>query len=82
MEIGFNFIYIILIALFVYLKYQFLPFILGFLLSTLFKEESTAMQAGVGSFYPLMMLSGILWPIEGNINEYENYLVNLKFKIS
>ena len=38
---------------------------LGFLLSTLFKEESTAMQAGVGSFYPLMMLSGILWPIEG-----------------
>ena len=23
------------------------------------------MQAGVGSFYPLMMLSGILWPIEG-----------------
>ena len=38
---------------------------LGFLLSTLFKEESTAMQAGIGSFYPLMMLSGILWPIEG-----------------
>jgi len=37
----------------------------GFLLSTLFKEESTAMQAGIGSFYPLMMLSGILWPIEG-----------------
>ena len=31
------------------------------------------MQAGIGSFYPLMMLSGILWPIEGktlkNLNE-------------
>ena len=25
------------------------------------------MQAGIGSFYPLMMLSGILWPIEGKI---------------
>ena len=25
------------------------------------------MQAGIGSFYPLMMLSGILWPIEGRI---------------
>ena len=37
------------------------------------------MQAGVGSFYPLMMLSGILWPIEGNINEYDNSSANLKF---
>ena len=36
------------------------------------------MQAGVGSFYPLMMLSGILWPIEGNINEYDNSSANLK----
>ena len=31
------------------------------------------MQAGVGSFYPLMMLSGILWPIEG-IKNYEYIL--------
>ena len=47
-------------------------FEIGFLLSTLFKEESTAMQAGIGSFYPLMMLSGILWPIEGKILKNSN----------
>lgn len=30
------------------------------------------MQAGIGSFYPLMMLSGILWPIEGKILKNSN----------
>lgn len=37
----------------------------GFLLSTLFNEQTTAMQCAIGSFYPMLMLSGILWPLEG-----------------
>ena len=37
----------------------------GFLLSTLFSTQTTAMQCSIGSFYPVLLLSGILWPIEG-----------------
>ena len=37
----------------------------GFLLSTLFTQQTTAMQCAIGSFYPILLLSGILWPIEG-----------------
>lgn len=37
----------------------------GFLLSTLFSEQTTAMQCAIGSFYPMLLLSGIIWPIEG-----------------
>jgi ABC-type multidrug transport system permease subunit len=35
------------------------------LLSTIFSEQTTAMQCAIGSFYPMLLLSGILWPIEG-----------------
>ena len=37
----------------------------GFLLSTVFSTQTTAMQCSIGSFYPILLLSGILWPIEG-----------------
>lgn len=37
----------------------------GFLLSTLFSQQTTAMQCAIGSFYPVLLLSGILWPVEG-----------------
>ena len=42
------------------------------------------MQAGIGSFYPLMMLSGILWPIEGKIlnNLNEKHILTEKEKWS
>ena len=47
-----------------YLK-TILPLFLGFLLSILCPSENDAMQATVGSFYPILLLSGILWPVEG-----------------
>ena len=31
----------------------------------MFKDESAAMQFTIGSFFPLLCLSGILWPLEG-----------------
>jgi len=37
----------------------------GFLLSTVFSQQTTAMQCAIGSFYPILLLSGILWPVEG-----------------
>ena len=43
----------------------FLFSISGFLLSTLFSQQTTAMQCAIGSFYPILLLSGILWPVEG-----------------
>jgi len=35
------------------------------LLSTVFSQQTTAMQCAIGSFYPILLLSGILWPVEG-----------------
>jgi len=37
----------------------------GYLLSTLFNNQADAMQCAIGSFYPMLLLSGILWPLEG-----------------
>ena len=37
----------------------------GLLLASIFDELTTTMQAGVGSFYPNMLLCGFLWPVEG-----------------
>ena len=38
---------------------------LGFLLSVVCPTEPDAMQATIGGFYPIRLLSGILWPLEG-----------------
>ena len=35
------------------------------MLSTVFSQQTTAMQCAIGSFYPILLLSGILWPVEG-----------------
>ena len=37
----------------------------GFLVSSLCDTEALAMQISIGSFYPCLLLSGILWPLEG-----------------
>ena len=37
----------------------------GLLVSTLCKEESSALHLSLGSFYPNILLSGVLWPMEG-----------------
>ena len=35
------------------------------MISTICTEESSALQLGMGSFYPNILLSGIVWPMEG-----------------
>lgn len=37
----------------------------GFLISGLCDSQAVAMQLSIGSFYPNLLLSGILWPLEG-----------------
>ena len=37
----------------------------GFFISSLCDTEALAMQLSIGSFYPCLLLSGILWPLEG-----------------
>jgi len=37
----------------------------GFLISALCDSQAIAMQLSIGSFYPNLLLSGILWPLEG-----------------
>jgi len=37
----------------------------GFLISAVSKTERDAIQLALGSFYPFLMLSGVIWPIEG-----------------
>ena len=35
------------------------------MVSVIFKDETAAIQFTIGSFFPLLCLSGILWPLEG-----------------
>ncbi|XP_063959857.1 ABC transporter G family member 20-like [Lytechinus pictus] len=37
---------------------------LGLLISAFCDSESTAIQLALGSFYPLLLLSGVVWPIQ------------------
>ena len=37
----------------------------GFLISSLCNSQAVAMQLSIGSFYPNLLLSGILWTLEG-----------------
>ena len=37
----------------------------GFLISSLCDSQAVAMQLSIGSFYPCLLLSGILWPLQG-----------------
>jgi huntingtin len=40
----------------------------GFFISAVCDLERTAVQLSLGSFYPSLLLSGVLWPIEGMPN--------------
>lgn len=37
----------------------------GFVISALCEHERSALQVAMGSFYPTLLLSGVIWPIEG-----------------
>ena len=51
-------------------------YILGLLLSVLVKDESTAILMALGTFYPLLLMSGIVWPVQGMPSELR-LVVNL-----
>ncbi|KJE94008.1 hypothetical protein CAOG_04710 [Capsaspora owczarzaki ATCC 30864] len=36
----------------------------GLLISSVSKDEATAVQLALSSFYPVLLLSGVLWPVE------------------
>ena len=44
----------------------------GLLVSALCDNEQDAIQLALGSFYPNLLLSGIIWPLEG-MPEYLRY---------
>lgn len=37
----------------------------GFVISAVCELERNAIQLALGSFYPTLLLSGVIWPIEG-----------------
>lgn len=37
----------------------------GLLISSACDEETSAIQLALGSFYPNLMMSGVIWPLEG-----------------
>jgi ABC-type multidrug transport system permease subunit len=37
----------------------------GFVISSICESERSAVQVALGSFYPTILLSGVIWPIEG-----------------
>ena len=38
--------------------------ILGLCLAALFYDQETVLQVTLASFYPVLLMSGIIWPIE------------------
>ena len=44
----------------------------GLLVSSLCDSETSAIHLSLGSFYPTLLLSGIIWPIEG-MSSYLRY---------
>lgn len=49
----------------------------GYLISVSVEDEMTAFQAAMGVFYPILLLSGIVWPIQGMPKglQYISYLL-------
>ncbi|XP_033122865.1 ABC transporter G family member 20-like, partial [Anneissia japonica] len=45
----------------------------GMVISAVCDNEVTAMQASLGSFFPLTLLSGIIWPLEGIPNPFRYF---------
>lgn len=46
---------------------------LGVIFSAVCEEESSAIQLALGSVYPMLILSGIIWPLEA-IPEWLRYV--------
>lgn len=46
----------------------------GFVISAICELERNAIQLALGSFYPTLLLSGVIWPIEGM-----PYILRLEF---
>ena len=46
----------------------------GLLISTICDHETGAQHLAVGSFYPNILLSGVIWPLEG-MSVYLRYMV-------
>jgi ABC-type polysaccharide/polyol phosphate export permease len=36
----------------------------GLVISAVCEEEQAAMQLALGSFFPMLLLSGVIWPVE------------------
>lgn len=58
----------------------------GFLISSICELERNAIQLALGSFYPTLLLSGVIWPIEGmpivlRWVYFENELSNLALSL-
>ena len=49
----------------------------GLVVSSLCDNEQDAIQVALGSFYPNLLLSGIIWPLEGMLPElrYFSYIL-------
>ncbi|XP_076032357.1 ABC-type transporter snustorr [Oratosquilla oratoria] len=49
----------------------------GLMVSVVSDNETTAMQLALGTFYPILLLSGIVWPIEGmpRVLRYISYIL-------
>ncbi|KAB7506588.1 Inner membrane transport permease YbhR, partial [Armadillidium nasatum] len=58
----------------------------GFMVSAVSKDEMTAIQLMLGTFYPLLLISGIVWPLEGMPNAIScviciSFFIRLKTRI-
>lgn len=60
-------------------KLMFNLFILGFVIACFCENERSATYMAMGSFLPIVMLCGIIWPIEGMhpVLKYISYVLPL-----
>jgi len=49
----------------------------GLCLAALFYDQETVLQLTIGSFYPILLMSGIIWPIEAQPFWLSKYVSNL-----
>lgn len=61
------------LAMFITLLQGMCGMFYGFVVSSLCDQQTSALQLSLGSFFPNMLLSGVLWPMEG-MSIYLRYL--------
>ncbi|EFX71377.1 ABC protein, subfamily ABCH [Daphnia pulex] len=61
------------LAMFITLLQGLCGMFYGFVVSSLCDQQTSALQLSLGSFFPNMLLSGVLWPMEG-MSIYLRYL--------